>query len=126
MTHTMQPTESRLQGLCFQWHWNTFPHYRGLLHRNNNTAQNAIKGALNRSMGIVKGVADLEYFFASTGHFIELKSQEGIQTCPAIGGSEEQKLFQARIEEQGGYYHIIRSYDEFKQLITAIPTGHHR
>ncbi|MDJ1506829.1 hypothetical protein [Xanthocytophaga agilis] len=115
----MQPNESRLQGLCFQWHWNTFPHYRGLLHMNNNTAQNAIKGALNRSMGVVKGVADLEYFFASTGHFIELKSQEGIQ-------SEEQKLFQSRIEEQGGNYHIIRSYEAFKQLITTIHTGHHR
>ncbi|MDJ1498693.1 hypothetical protein QNI19_37520 [Cytophagaceae bacterium DM2B3-1] len=84
---------------------------------NNNTAQNAIKGALNRSMGVVKGVADLEYFYASTGHFIELKSQEGIQ-------SEEQKLFQARIEEQGGNYHIIRSYEAFKHLITTIHTGH--
>jgi hypothetical protein len=51
----MQPTESRLQGLCFQWHWNQFPNYRGLLHMNNNTAVNAIKGTLNRAMGVVKG-----------------------------------------------------------------------
>ncbi|MDJ1498961.1 hypothetical protein QNI19_38905 [Cytophagaceae bacterium DM2B3-1] len=83
----MRLTESRLQALCscrwrdrFQWHWNTFPHYRGLLHRNNNTSQNAIKGALNRSMSIAKGV----YFYAATGHCIELKSQVGIQTCPTI------------------------------------------
>jgi hypothetical protein len=109
----MQPTESRLQGLCFQWHWNQFPHYRGLLHMNNNTAVNAIRGTLNRAMGVVRGVSDLEYFYAGRTHFIELKSKEGIQ-------SEDQKLFQARVEAQGGRYHIVRSYEQFRQLITVI------
>ena len=78
---------------------------------NNNTAVNAIKGTLNRAMGVVKGVSDLEYFYAGRTHFIELKSKDSIQ-------SEDQKLFQARVEAHR--YHIVRSYDEFRQLITAI------
>lgn len=72
----MQHTESRVQGLCsrqwrdrFPWHWNQFPHYRGLLHMNHNTAANAIKGALNRAMGVVRGISDLEYFYAGRTHF---------------------------------------------------------
>ncbi|MDJ1481561.1 hypothetical protein QNI16_13765 [Cytophagaceae bacterium YF14B1] len=112
---SIQPSETRIQALCIQWHWNTFPAYRGLLHTHNNNSHNAIKGALNKALGIVKGVSDLEYFFAGKSYFIELKNLVGYQTL-------EQKQFQKLVQSQGGSYQIVRSLEEFQHLIERIHT----
>lgn len=107
----MKQEELKLQAKCFQWHWNTFPEERGLLHANNNNSQNAIKGMMNRSIGVVPGVADLEY--AAPGGlmvFIEMKTPDGYQ-------SKEQKEFQQRVEDRGHKYHLVRSEEEFQAII---------
>ncbi len=106
-------SESILQSQCFQWHWNTFPQCRRLLHANYNNSENRIKGSINKAIGVVAGVADLEYFYDRKAYFIELKTEDGHQ-------SKDQKEFQSRIEEQGGAYVVIRSFEEFQSLISKI------
>lgn len=107
----MKQDELKLQARCFQWHWNTFPEERGLLHANNNNSENAIKGAMNRAIGVVPGVADTEYA-APTGLtvYIEFKTTAGMQ-------SAVQKDFQQKVEARGHRYYIVRSEEEFKAII---------
>ncbi len=103
--------EIQLQSSAFLWHWNNFPLERGLLHANNNNSYNATKGNQNKSLGVVKGVADMEYV-TDGGKivFIEMKTTSGSQ-------SPDQKYFQAQVENRGARYVIIRSLTEFKALI---------
>lgn len=108
--NTPELSEGALQALCFQWHWNTYPDERGLLHANNNNSENAIKGNLNKAIGVVQGVADMEYNVKGRTVFIEMKTPSGTQ-------SKAQKTFQALVESQGFPYHIARTFDEFKNLI---------
>lgn len=103
-------SEGALQAKCFAFHWNTFPAERGLLHANNNNSQNAIKGNQNKALGVVKGVADMEYCKNGTTLFLELKTPTGSQ-------SPEQKRFQALVESEGFTYLVIRSFEEFQQAI---------
>lgn len=107
----MKNEELKLQAQCFQWHWNTFPQERGLLHANNNNSQNAIKGMMNRSIGVVPGVADTEYAApAGLTVYMEFKTPTGVQ-------SEAQKDFQRKVEARGHKYYIIRSFEQFQQII---------
>lgn len=106
----MNNEELKMQAECFQWHWNTFPEERGLLHANNNNSQNSIKGMMNRSIGVVAGVADMEYYPYKRVIFIEFKTADGVQ-------SEKQREFQRKVESAGHTYRIIRSVEAFKELI---------
>ena len=99
-----------MQAEFFMWHWNTFPEERGMLCGNINNSQNAIKGQINRALGVVKGRADMEYNHMSTTIFIEFKTPDGYQ-------STDQKKFQALVESQGFRYVIPRSVEEGKELI---------
>ncbi len=109
----MKQSELALQAACHQWHWNTFPGERGLLHANNNNSQNAIKGNLNKAIGVVKGVADMEYCKARKTIFIEMKTDEGSQ-------SPAQRDFQSLVESEGFRYEVVRSLYQFQSLITEI------
>ena len=110
MTGSSNISESALQAMCFQWHWNTYPNQRGLLHANNNNSENAIKGSLNKAIGVVQGVADMEYNINGHTVFIEMKTVNGTQ-------SKAQKAFQSVVVSHGFPYHIVRSFEEFKTLI---------
>ncbi|WP_018622046.1 nuclease [Spirosoma luteum] len=106
----MDKSELAMQAEMFQWHWNKHPHERGLLHANNNNSSNMITGNLNKAVGVVKGVADMEYNKAGTTVFIELKTSTGQQ-------SPEQRRWQAMVESEGFRYVVIRSLIEFQALI---------
>lgn len=104
-------TELRLQSECTTWFWNTFPAWRRMLHCNMNNSFNRITGATAKAVGVVSGVSDLEFIdFNGVVWFIELKLPKGVQ-------SEEQKDFQMKLEERGHKYVIVRSFQEFKNLI---------
>jgi len=107
---TMNNQELKIQSDFFIWHWNNFPQERGLLHANNNNSQNAIKGNQNMAIGVVAGVADMEYNRNGKTIFIEWKTPTGTQ-------SDKQKAFQALVESQGFEYIILRSIEEGKQFI---------
>lgn len=104
-------TEDRIQQECVEWFWNTYPQYRGLLCYNDNNAANAIKGAINKRIGMVKGRSDLSFYYRFDGIvFIEMKTPDGVQ-------SPDQKEWQKLVESRGFKYVILRSVGEFQNFI---------
>lgn len=113
--HSM--SEGKIQADCYSWFWNTFPQYRkcyfAIPNENNRADSSAISGAIRKAMGVTKGVADTFMAVRKGGYgglFIEFKTEVGKQ-------SPEQKQWQIIIENQGYLYRVIRSLEEFKELI---------
>ena len=109
--------EMKLQAECFRLAWNNFPVTRKLLFHVENelslAGDNAIRGAIRRSEGIVKGVADLILLIPNEHHhglMIEMKTQDGYQ-------SRAQKEWQSLVESQGYRYEVIRSVEDFRALL---------
>lgn len=107
--------ESRLQALCFQWCWNEHPETRRLLFHveNERSDGNKVDGARRVAMGLVAGVSDL-ILLMPRGKFhglcIEMKTKIGYQR-------EEQKVWQAKVEQQGYRYELCRSLEQFQTII---------
>lgn len=110
----------KLQSDCFMWFWNTYPEHRYLMHSNlgNLTTQisgtaGAIKMGQLKSMGIVKGVLDLEFYYRGVLYVFDIK----------IGPdklSKEQLSFISKIEEHGGEALEVRSIEQFQNFIKNI------
>jgi len=103
-------SEIALQSQCFLYHWNSYPEQRGLLCYNLNNSANKIQGNINRSLGLIRGRSDMVYYIKGRAIMLEFKTEVGIQ-------SSEQKEWQSTIEAAGFPYHIIRSFEQFKELI---------
>jgi hypothetical protein len=109
--------EMRLQAKCFIRAWNEFPITRRLLFHVANeldmSGDNAIKGAIRRSEGIIKGVSDLILLIPRGcyhGLMIEMKWGDNTQ-------SKHQKEWQALVESQGYRYEVIYTEDDFVALL---------
>lgn len=107
--------EGKIQAQCVQWLWNDRPETRGLyIHiPNEGNRSSKIDGSIRKSLGIVAGAPDTFLFMPRRGYHglaIEFKTETGVQ-------SEAQKLFQERLEVMGYKYVIIRSLEEFKEII---------
>lgn len=105
-------SEAALQASCFQWFHNTFPSQRQMLFHVQNKARNAIEGNKFKALGVVKGVSDLILIVNFRVLFIELKTENGVQT-------PEQSQFQAKVIQRGHEYFIVRTLSEFQNLIAA-------
>ena len=103
-------SEIKLQSSCFLWHWNTYPNERGLLCYNLNNSANKIQGNQNKALGLIKGRSDMVYYKNGKAIMIEFKTETGTQ-------KPEQKYWEEIITKQGFEYHIIRSFEQFQQLI---------
>jgi len=105
-------SETRLQQDIYTAFWNKYKHdetMRSRLYAINNNSHNRIKGALNRSLGVRKGVSDMHYICADRGvMFLEFKEPGGKGRQ-----SEEQKEFQALVESMDLEYFIIESWEDF-------------
>lgn len=104
-------TESRLQQICFLWHWNNRPTERGRLWMQYNNPKNAEHGGVLKGMGMVAGVSDLAYL-KEDGRmlFIELKVGDGKQ-------SQRQKWWEGVVRGCGAEYVVVRSLKEFVEII---------
>ena len=107
--------ESRLQAECYRWCWNTHPITRRLLFHveNERSGSNIIDGARRKAMGLVAGVSDLILLIPRSpyhGLMIEMKTEDGRQ-------SEEQRSWQALVEQQGYKYEVCRSLEQFQTII---------
>ena len=109
--------EGKIQSDCYTWFWNQYPQYRkcyfAIPNENSRADSSAISGAIRKAMGVTKGVADT--FMAVQkgdygGLFIEFKTATGTQ-------SPDQKQWEVIIQNQGYLYRVIRSLDEFKELV---------
>lgn len=111
-------SEGKIQAECFQWFWNDYPRYRGLLfhvaNENDRADSNPIQGAIRKSLGVVPGVSDLILLVPTKkyhGLCIEMKDEKGQQR-------QSQKDWQFLVEQQGYRYEICRSLQQFKEIIT--------
>ena len=103
-------SEIQLQSRAFLNLWNSKPDLRGRVFAINNNSQNAIKGAMNKAMGVIAGVADMCFMIQSGVVWIEWKTETGKQ-------SPDQKKFEALVKSLGHDYHIVRNETEFLKII---------
>lgn len=100
--------------ICVKWFRYQYPRLATLLFAvPNGGRRDATTGRIMKAEGVVPGVADLLLLIPSGeyhGLCIEMKTEKGRQ-------QDTQKLWQKRVEEQGYLYKIVRSFEEFKNLI---------
>lgn len=117
MPKRYQHKESELQIQCVRWFAYEYPHLRMLLYhpQNEGTANGRVRGAIAKAEGVVAGVADLILQAPSEDGFsclaIEMKTPTGRQ-------SPEQKMFELYIKAAYGKYVVIRSFEDFKAIVT--------
>jgi 2-succinyl-5-enolpyruvyl-6-hydroxy-3-cyclohexene-1-carboxylate synthase len=106
-------SEIKAQAKAFTNLWNSRPDLRGRVFAINNNSVNGIKGAMNKAMGVVPGVADM-CFMKPEGRtcWIEWKTDTGKQ-------SPHQVNFQRLCLSLGHEYHIVRSEEEFLKVINS-------
>lgn len=104
-------SEVAIQSKAYVNLWNNRPELRGRVFAINNNSQNAIKGALNKSMGVLPGVADMA-FIRNNGHilWIEWKTPTGSQ-------SKQQIEWELTVTSLGHEYVIVRNEQEFLSVI---------
>lgn len=122
----MNHEESKLQQQCVAWFRAQYPHYAMLLtHPANEGNGNRVSGAIHKAEGTVAGVPDLILFMPGRQRYmnggirmskpapalgIEMKTAKGRQ-------SQQQKDFQKMFEAAGYMYRIVRSLEDFRDLI---------
>ena len=106
-------SESRLQQEIVFFFHNSYPKLRGCLCYNNNSSIGVRRAKINKSLGIIKGRSDLVLYYNNNTYHIELKTLKGTQ-------SKDQRLWQLLMEKQNFKYSIVRTLDEFKNLIKKI------
>ena len=105
--------EDKIQAECFQWSWNELPETRKLICYNLNNSKNKIDGNLNKAKGLIKGRADLTFYWKGKAYFLECKTKTGKQR-------PGQPEFQKVVESNGFDYYIFRSLEEFQKIIKSI------
>lgn len=115
----MNREEAKIQSECFIWYNNnyclTFHEPRGLMFSvpNELGGKNAISTALAKSTGLMSGVSDTIVILPNGRLiFVEFKTAKGVQ-------SKSQKEFEKRVTAHGYDYYIVRSLEEFKELINT-------
>lgn len=99
--------ECQIQAECIQWFRRHYPKY--IIFCVPNEAAFKRKSYFD-SLGLLNGVSDTIAVLSNTILFIEFKTPKGQQR-------EEQKVFQEKVESLGFIYTIVRSLDQFKELI---------
>jgi hypothetical protein len=107
-------THDQLQAKCFQHHWNHYPNERGMLFAVRNNAVNKIRGNQDKAIGVVAGVSDLIYI-SRDGCVIGIEFKVGADSQKAA-----QRDFQTRLEERGGRYEIVSSFEQFQALVEEV------
>lgn len=106
-------TEAQIQAACVTWLWNTYPQTRGLFFAVNNNSEHVARAMNRKAVGLVAGVSDTIFLWGGVAYLIEFKTPTGRQ-------SPKQKEWEAKVNEAGFDYCIVRSLEEFKQLIEGI------
>lgn len=111
----MKHLEDTLQKSVVRWFDYQYPQYKLRLHHSpNGGKRNAIEAAKFKQMGVRAGFPDLILLIPNKLYpfcGIELKVKTGRQ-------SENQKEYQKEFESIGAKYVIVRSLDEFIEVVT--------
>jgi hypothetical protein len=103
-------SELQLQSQSFTHLWNNYPELRGRVFTINNNSENRIKGSINKALGVIAGVSDMVMLIRQSVIWIEWKVESGRQ-------SKQQIEFQKLVESLGMEYHIVRTQEEFIDLV---------
>lgn len=110
----MKHIESQIQQSCFKWFRLQFPDLAMLMFAvPNGGSRRRIEAAIMKSEGVTAGVADVLFLYSNSeyhGLCIEFKTNTGRQ-------QKSQKCFQQAVEAQGYQYAIVRSIDDFIELV---------
>lgn len=110
----MKHIESQIQQSCFKWFRLQFPNLAMLMFAvPNGGSRRRIEAAIMKSEGVTAGVADVLFLYPNSeyhGLCIEFKTNTGRQ-------QKSQKCFQQAVEAQGYQYAIVRSIDDFIELV---------
>ena len=108
-------TEQSIQQSIIIWFNNTYclKHHKNrcMIFSVPNDSINAIETKRKINTGLLRGASDLIVILPNRLLFIEVKTEKGLQ-------SEVQKDFKNRVNILGFDYHLVRSLDEFKNIIT--------
>lgn len=109
--------ESKIQSDCFVWYNNMYclklHEPRGIMYSNANelAGNNAIATMRAKATGLRAGVADTTVILPNGRLiYVEFKNEKGRQ-------SEKQKEFEKIVSDLGFKYYIVRSLEEFKEVI---------
>lgn len=116
----MRQIEHNMQVSCVRWFRLQYSQYSLLLFAvPNGGRRDRTTGAKLKAEGVVAGVADIILLVPSNGYhglLIELKTATGRQ-------SESQRAFMAEAEKQGYLYVVVRSVDDFVNVIKTYLDG---
>ena len=101
-------TEHNIQKSIIRWFRKEYPEY--IIFSTNNEA--CYNNSYFLESGVLQGVSDLVVVLPNKIIFVELKTNKGIQ-------SKNQKQFQTKLNSIGYEYYIIRSLEDFKELIMS-------
>lgn len=110
----MLKTENRIQQEIFMYFNNTFctskNEPRSIIFSVPNDSKDLKEQLRKKATGLMAGVSDLIVIHNGNVLFVEVKDHKGRQ-------SEKQKQFQELVEAQGFKYYLVRSLEEFKNII---------
>jgi len=107
-------SEDQLQAKCYQWFWNNFPELRRTMWAvPNGGIRNKITAMKMKATGLLSGVHDIHFVHDGTLHSIELKVGKNQLT-------ESQVKYAQAIMQQGAKCHVVRTFEEFEELIKGI------
>lgn len=107
-------SEDQLQAIIYQWFHNNFPNLRGLLFAVPNGGwRNPREAQKLKATGTVAGVADLLFIYRGRIYCFELKTPTGTQ-------QKVQKQWQLIVENQGVDYFVVRSLEQFQNMLQNI------
>lgn len=118
ITQSVAPkqSEAQLQSRCVVWFKNNFRDLRNLYYCNKNDGnKHKIAGSLDMAMGITPGIPDTFLAVPRPEHgywglYIEFKTLTGKE-------SPAQKIVAAQLREQGYRVEVVRTEEQFKELI---------
>lgn len=108
-----RPSENEIHLKC--WQWVTMEHPGLLIFHVANERDAPVQYHVKlKRKGVVKGVADFLAFPVNNRKIaIELKDDKGVQ-------DEDQIKFQKRWEQSGGVYFLVRTVEDFKNVIIIV------
>lgn len=107
------PSENEIHLKC--WQWVRKAHPRLLIFHVANERQASVQYHVKmKRLGVLKGVADFLTFLDDGRKIaIELKNAKGVQDTDQI-------KFQKRWERTGGEYYVVRTVEDFQNIVTAL------
>lgn len=108
-------TEDQLQAKCYQWAVNTYPALRFgcIFHVPNGGTRDKIEAQKFKATGVVAGIPDLIVLHDFKAYGIELKTEIGKV-------SDKQEIVHQAWKKQGFEVYVIRTFDEFVELLNKI------